>query len=177
MIHITYRFNITITNGKKIEKNHAAAAVRRRLARACPPLARVLHAPAQAVRRAHAVTRLALAAPALGHARRRRQLAGPHPHPSWRQLAGPRPRRAALWLLACPRWRVPGRARGGSSPACPGARSSPPARGPRPRLAARQPPPAPGRELREGGGGSEGEGGSGPGGRKKIRWREEEAEK
>ena len=38
---------------------------------------------------------------------------------------------------------------GGSSPACPGARSSPPARGPRPRLAARQPPPAPGRELRD----------------------------
>ena len=137
MIHITYKFNITITNEKKSKKNHAAAVVRRHLARACPPLPRVLHAPARAVRRAHAVARLALAAPALGHARRRRQ------------LAGPRPRRAALWLLACPRRHVPGRARGGSSPACPDARSSPPARGPRPRLAARQPPPAPGRELRD----------------------------
>ena len=91
---------------------------------------------------------LPLAAPALGRAWRRRWLARPHLHPSWRQLTGPRPRRAAPRLLACPRRRVPGCAHGGSSPACP-AQARPRRRGARSRTCsrpdARSSPPARGR--------------------------------
>ena len=132
MIHITYRFNITITNEKKSKKTTR----RRRFAGAW-------HAPARLL-------------PA-----------------SCTRLLGPCAAARLAWLAVLP---APGRA------CCPAVgvraparavrlavgRSAAAARGPHQRLArARARPvlvapwPAPGRELREGGGGNEGEGGVG----------------